>query len=177
MGLVYVTGISGSGKSTVRAELRARGFVAHDVDEDGYKSWYRRDSGTPAREQRAWVDADRPWQRRYWLRVDRAKVVCLAADAKAAGGPVFLCGTGPNDDEIWDLFDVVVNLTIGETVLKHRLGTRTNNDYGKHPEDLADIVGWNSVVAENMRAWGAVIIDAERPLAVVVDDVVRVASG
>jgi dephospho-CoA kinase len=35
MGLIYVTGISGSGKSTVRAELRARGFFAHDVDEDG----------------------------------------------------------------------------------------------------------------------------------------------
>jgi broad-specificity NMP kinase len=175
MGLIYVTGISGAGKSTVRAELRARGFVAHDVDEDGYKSWYRRESGTPAREQRAWADTDRSWQRRYWLKVDRAKVVRLAAEA--TGGPVFLCGTGPNDDEIWDLFEVIVNLTIGETVLKHRLRTRTNNDYGKHPEDLADIVGWNSVVAENMRAWGAVIIDAERPLAVVVDDVVRVASG
>jgi hypothetical protein len=112
-----------------------------------------------------------------WLKVDGAKVVRVAAEARAAGGPVFLCGTGPNDDEIWDLFDVVVNLTIGVTVLKHRLGTRTNNDYGKHPEDLADIVGWNRVVAENMRGWVAVLVDAERPLAVVVDDVVRAAFG
>jgi predicted ATPase len=31
MGLVYVTGISGAGKSTVRAELRARGFLVDDV--------------------------------------------------------------------------------------------------------------------------------------------------
>ena len=177
MSLVHVTGISGAGKSTVRAELSARGFVAHDVDEDGYKSWYRRDSGTRAREQRAWADTDRSWQGRYWLKVDRAKVVRLAAEARAAGGPVFLCGTGPNDDEIWDLFDIVVNLTISDSVLKHRLGTRMNNDYGKHPDDLADIVGWNGVVAENMRGWGAVLIDAERPLADVVDDVVRAASG
>jgi hypothetical protein len=30
------------GKSTVAAELRARSYIAYDVDEDGFESWYRR---------------------------------------------------------------------------------------------------------------------------------------
>ena len=35
MGLVLITGLSGTGKSTLIAELRARGHVAHEAD-DGF---------------------------------------------------------------------------------------------------------------------------------------------
>jgi hypothetical protein len=27
-----------------------------------------------------------------------------------------------------------------------RLTGRTNNDYGKHPDDLKDILGWNETI-------------------------------
>jgi hypothetical protein len=45
MPLFYVTGLSGSGKSAVLRELRARGMEAYGVDEHGYADWVRRDSG------------------------------------------------------------------------------------------------------------------------------------
>ncbi|HET9898538.1 MAG TPA: hypothetical protein VFQ44_26725 [Streptosporangiaceae bacterium] len=35
MSLYYVTGLSGTGKSAVLTELRARGYLARGVDEDG----------------------------------------------------------------------------------------------------------------------------------------------
>ena len=39
MPLFYVTGLSGAGKSAVLTELRARGYRARGVDEDGYADW------------------------------------------------------------------------------------------------------------------------------------------
>jgi dephospho-CoA kinase len=37
MGIIYITGSAGSGKSTVKRELLSRGYEAFDVDEDGFK--------------------------------------------------------------------------------------------------------------------------------------------
>ena len=45
MALYYVTGLSGSGKSSVLRELRARGYHARGVDEDGFADWINRISG------------------------------------------------------------------------------------------------------------------------------------
>ena len=39
MSLIYITGISGSGKSTVLRELAKQGYEAHGVDEEGYADW------------------------------------------------------------------------------------------------------------------------------------------
>jgi AAA domain len=175
MALVYVTGISGAGKSTVCAELTARGHWAHGVDEDGFRSWYDL-AGTLAHDQRAWADADLEWRMRYQLRIERAKVEQLADLARAHGATVFLCGVTPNDDEVWDLFDLVIHLSVGQTTLRHRLETRTINDYGKHPQDLEDILGWNSVADKRMTGFGATLVNAERPLPDVVDEILEVTA-
>jgi hypothetical protein len=37
--LVYVTGISGAGKSAVCHELKRRGYEAHDTDEENNAVW------------------------------------------------------------------------------------------------------------------------------------------
>jgi hypothetical protein len=42
---VHVTGVPGVGKSVVRSELRARGFVAYGTDEDGVGAFYDLDGG------------------------------------------------------------------------------------------------------------------------------------
>jgi hypothetical protein len=42
--LVYITGVPGSGKSTIGNELRARGYSAIDVDDD-IAAWVSRDTG------------------------------------------------------------------------------------------------------------------------------------
>jgi len=45
MGLCFVTGVSGTGKSAVLGELRVRGGLARGVDEDGYADWVSRRTG------------------------------------------------------------------------------------------------------------------------------------
>src|SRR5437660_1029900 len=47
MPLYYITGIAGSGKSTVLSELKRRGYEAYDVDEAGPATakWYNDTTG------------------------------------------------------------------------------------------------------------------------------------
>jgi dephospho-CoA kinase len=40
MALIYITGASGAGKSTVRTELQRRGYPAYDSDEDRLARWF-----------------------------------------------------------------------------------------------------------------------------------------
>lgn len=173
MSLIYVTGISGSGKSTVRSELRARDYEAYDVDEDGFKSWYNTDTGAVSTDQRAWKDTDVEWRRMYQLKIARPKVARLADVALQAVKPTFVCGTTPNDGDVWDLFDRVIHLSVSNETLRQRLAARVNNDYGKHPEELQDILGWNVDAAERNHAHGAILANGERPVEEVVDEILQ----
>lgn len=175
MPLIYITRISGSGKSTIRGELRERGYVAYDVDEDGFKSWYNTSTDSLAADQRLWVDTDVEWRRRYRLKIERSKVSALAECALTATKPTFLCGTTPNDEDIWDLFSAVVHLTVSDSTLRHRLATRVDNNYGKDPQDLRDIMGWNSDSRRRNLGRGAISINAEQPVAQVVHDIIDIA--
>jgi len=68
MPLVYVTGLSGTGKSAVCRELKRRGYEAHDTDEEGNAVWVNRETGevTAAagaadRSRPGWLD-DQEWR-------------------------------------------------------------------------------------------------------------------
>jgi len=174
MPLIYVTGLSGSGKSSIRKALQARGYTAYDNDEGGFKAWYNRQTGEKAKVQPAWKDVDRQLKATYWKKFERSKVQQLAA--RAQDKPIFLCGTSPNDSDVWDLFDRVIHLSVSDRTLRHRLAARTGNDYGKHPEDLKDLLQWNQSQDKLMAGLGATIVDAERPLDQVVDDVLAAAQ-
>ena len=79
MPLVYVTGISGAGKSAVLQELRRRGYEAFGVDEDGYGRWLDGRTGqgrtypveNEALDPHEWY-ADHDWV----LDVDKMAVAC-----------------------------------------------------------------------------------------------------
>lgn len=55
--LIYVTGISGAGKTAVCDASNARGFRAFDADRDGFKSWYDRSIDERAADKRTWSNA------------------------------------------------------------------------------------------------------------------------
>lgn len=172
MSLIYITGNSGAGKSTIRKALEARGYEAYDTD-DGFKSWYNKEKNTLGHDQKRWEDTTIEWRRLYWLKTDRSKVARLADNAKKQPKPTFLCGIGPNDNEIWDLFDTVVHLSLNDEQLKERLAHRKDNDYGKHPDDLKNILSWNKDIDMRNKGYGAIIIDANQSLEQVVNEILE----
>lgn len=174
MPLVYITGIAGAGKSTVRDELLRRGYTAFGGLEDGIAAFYDNATG----ERVAWVPAETrtaEWLARHTWRMPRATIEKLHADAKDK--LVFLCAYAPNDKtELWDLFDTVVALTIDEATLRERLASRTNNDVGKMPLELEKILARRKTATHEYQKFGAVVIDATQPLGKVVDDVLATAG-
>lgn len=139
MTLVWLTGSSGVGKSTVCVLLADRGELAVDADWAGYNDWVDRDSGDVV------VDPPDPvpqgWLDRYGWRIDRTKVRALATRARDT--TAFLCGSVENEIDVWELFDLVVCVVVDNETLRHRLATRTSNSFGKHPEELAAALDHN----------------------------------
>jgi hypothetical protein len=98
----------------------------------------------------------------------RNKVEEIAARAK--NKTIFLCGVASNDAEMFDLFDKMVCLTIDEDTLRQRIRDRTDNDFGKAPDELHNILGWHKSAEEKYQLAGASMIKASKPLKDVVDD-------
>ena len=167
--LVLVTGTSGSGKSAVCVALRDRGHEAHDMDLDGNAAWVHRETG------RHWPagvrpDTDAPdWFVQYEWRAVPAKIAALAEGARER--PVFLCGMTTNGHEVWHLYSLVVFLSIDEATIRHRIASRTTNDFGKTANELDAILVWHDVAEQQHREAGAVVVDATMPLDQVVDAV------
>ena len=171
MGLCLVTGVSGTGKSTVLGELRARGCLARGVDEDGYADWVSRRTGAaeavPRGDPRFDIHA---WYRAHDWVLNARRVGVLSRAAARCGRPVFLCGSAMGEPAVWHRFDRVVALVADVPTIERRLAARAG-DYGKAPEELAAILGWHDGYEERYRRFGAVIVDATRPLPEVTDQV------
>ena len=167
MPLVWVTGVSGSGKSTVCEVLAQRGEVAVDTDWEGYNRWVHRESGEVV------VDPPDPvpagWLDRYGWLISRERVEALAAASRDR--TAYLFGGVENEDEVRDLFDVIVCLVIDDETLKERLATRTSNSFGKHSEELAASLWHNERSEARYRDLGAVVVDGTLPLEEVVEAV------
>ncbi|MER8010356.1 AAA family ATPase [Streptomyces sp. NPDC094149] len=173
MTLVWVTGNSGTGKSTVCEVLRARGYTALDADEDGFCRWIDRSTGEvvvdpPYPVPRGWLD-------RYGWSIVRARVERLVDECRPQ--VAFLCGSAENETDVRDLFDLIVCLVIDEDTLRHRLATRTTNPFGQHPEELAAALMWNPRMQALYESHGAAIIDASKPVPEVADSIIDAGHG
>jgi thymidylate kinase len=173
MGLLFITGISGTGKSAVRAELRERGYEAYGTDEDGFAHWVNKESGAVALNDEAEFRSPEFLADNEW-RVD-PKLVRQLAD-RAMNQLIFLCGAVNNEEEVWNLFGGVILLSVDEATVRHRVATRTTNDFGKSAHELELVLGWQKCFDEDHECDGAMVVDATRPIGVVVDEILRSAD-
>jgi broad-specificity NMP kinase len=170
MPLIYITGIPGTGKSTVRGELLRQGYKALGGAEDDIAAFY--DNQTSQRINR-WVPAierTSAWLSDHTWKITRSTMEGLRK--KAEKELIYICAVTANDeDELWDLFDKVFALTIDEQTLRHRLATRTNNDVGKISNELESILARQKLAKQKYKELGATIIDATQPIKKVVEDI------
>lgn len=163
--LIYITGTSGSGKSTVGKVLKNRGFETYDVDEDGFAAHYNKETGQKVEK----TSHSKAWNDEHAWMISRDMVEGLAK--KPNKSKVFLCGVASNDVEVFDLFDLIIALSVDDETTRQRLGGRADRDFGKSEDELHLVLNWNQYAEREYRSYGATIIDAMRPIDHVVDDV------
>ncbi|MCU1691750.1 MAG: hypothetical protein JWM64_841 [Frankiales bacterium] len=141
---VLITGMSGTGKSSVVAELRRRGYSAFDVDE-GYST--RRRNGV--------------W---HW---DVEAVARLLADR--GDELVFLAGCSEEQGAF--RWDQKVVLTVPEDLLLARLATRASNEFGKDAAERERVLSDRREFEPVLVASADLVLDTRQPLTAVVDAV------
>jgi adenylate kinase family enzyme len=151
---VLVTAMSGTGKSTVLAELARRGFQVVETDDAPWSEWSEADGG-------------------YVWREDLVEELLSRED----GGTLYVSGTVSNQGCFYPRFDAVVLLSAPVDVLLRRIDARTTNDYGKTAEERALILSHVAQVEPLLRATCTHQIDATQPLDDVVAQLVEIARG
>jgi gluconate kinase len=159
---ILVTGISGTGKSAVLAELGRRGYHVVDTDDPGW------------REYRAHPDPPDELPRGEWLWVEDRMTRMLDSDD---GRSLFVEGCSANQSTFYDRFDAVVLLSAPSEVILDRVERRVSNDYGKSPLERAMILDDLANIEPLLRASCTHELDASRPLDDVVADLIAIASG
>ena len=161
---VLLTGMSGTGKSTVINELAGRGYKAVDTDDHGLSEWV----AVPLDEPTGLA----PGQDWVW-REDRIQELLSTDDVDV----LFLSGCSPNQGNFYPQFDHIVLLTAPPAVLVERLATRTTNPYGKHPDEVARVLALQQTVEPLLRGGAGVEVDTSAPLDQVVATVLRLVQS
>ena len=132
MARVLVTGMSGTGKTTLLDELRRRGHITVDTDYDG------------------WELPDRTWDERRMQQL------------LESNPDVVVSGTVDNQVRFYDRFEHVVLLSVPLDVLIERVRSRTNNPYGKTSEQQAEIARYLDTVEPRLRRGANLELDGQR---------------
>jgi hypothetical protein len=154
-----VEGLSGAGKSSVYEELIRRGYKAVSTD----RAWkYYADPDTGLR------GGPRHSDNSMW---DEERAVSELESPEPE--VLFVCGSSRNRDRFLPYFTKIFNLRIDEDTMRRRLQERTNNDFGKQPEEAELMLRLNR---SDEKPAGAIDIDATQPLHLVVDELLRLAN-
>jgi hypothetical protein len=146
--------MSGTGKSTVLAELRRRGFEVVETDEPEWMEWSNEEGG-------------------YVWREDRVAELL----ARERDGPLFVSGTVSNQGRFYPDFDAVVLLSAPLEVLLGRIENRTTNDFGKTPGERERIIDDFAAFEHRLRATCTHELDATQPIESIVAELIRIGDG
>lgn len=144
---ILITGMSGTGKTSVIEELSRRGFTAIDTDSDEWCEWtvgqVIGDSGGETSEP-DWV-----WRENRML-----DLLSMPREQ-----PLFVSGCKTNQGKFYDRFDHVVLLSAPLEVMLERIESRTNNPYGKSAEERDHILQHVRFVEPLLRRRATVELD------------------
>jgi broad-specificity NMP kinase len=158
---MLITGMSGTGKSTLMEELGARGHHAVDLD------------GAEWSEYRATAAPDlAPGDSEWVWREDRVRELLDNANREA----LFVSGCASNMVQFYPRFDHIVLLSAPIEVMLERLASRTNNSYGKRPEEIEAVRFNHRTVEPLLRRVATAELDSRATVGELADRVLLLAG-
>lgn len=153
--------MSGTGKSTAIRELAARGYKAVDADEPGWSELVNV-PGDPG------ASASEPGQDWTW-REDRIQELLSTEDADV----LFISGCATNQGKFYPQFDHIILLSAPVPLMIERLATRTTNAYGRHPDELAQVLHFTRTIEPRLRRGASLEVDTSAAIEQVIEAILR----
>ena len=157
MAKVLITGMSGTGKSSVLQILAGRGHHVVDTDGDAWSEWVIQPDGSSD-----WI-----WNE---------EAIAALFDGHA-DGTLFVAGCRSNQGVFYPRFDEVVLLSAPAEVLLARIDARTTNPYGKSAQERILVLRHLAEVEPQLRATASAEVDATAPLDAVADQLEALAGA
>lgn len=155
---ILITGIAGSGKSSVSRELNKLGYKAYDLEGlGGMFKMIRKDTGEDFKD---YDNADME-------KVKNAKWICdknrlKELLKKQKKDVVFYCGIASNHDELAPLFSKVFLLKANPDTIRKRLSNREGtDDMGGTAESREWVLSWKDWWETKQIEKGAVVVEAD----------------
>lgn len=167
--IYYITGISGTGKTTIAKELNRRGIFAIDQDskEYGLCSWKNNKTMEDSRFEygigKEFLEAND-----WYCNIEKLKQIL-----NSNKNITFVCGVSANQDKYLDLFDKIFLLRCSPLVLVKRIDSREDHQFGKHSSEKEHILNWYEEFEERLINKGAIAINNNNPINIGADEILK----
>jgi gluconate kinase len=169
MSLYLLTGVAGSGKTTIMNELRRIGYETHDADEEEIAADYNKQTGERVRRPDDPHDRTTAWYAKYEWRMSEAVVKHLRLGARRK--PVFVAGIAYNFLDIIPYFDSIFCLTADWPTLHKRLKMRSKVSFGQNDLERESVRTSFKEFERLNTEHGSILIDATQPISVTVKQI------
>ena len=168
---IYITGVSGTGKSAIAKELKKRGLFAFDIEEiEGMCYWIDRKT----QEQVADYNPTTDWLETHDWICDIKKLKELLETDKDT---IIITGITGNQDDYLKLFDKIFLLQSTEETFVNRMALRhlkpAENSYGQHPAERDFAIRNYKNFEDKMLALGTIPINSEYSISEVANEILK----
>lgn len=167
--IYYITGASGTGKSTISKELNKRGILSIDQDskEYGLCSWKNNKTMENASFEYG-IGKEFLETNDWYCDIEKLKQILSENE-----NIIFVCGVTANQNEYLNLFDKVFLLKCKTEELIKRIDKREDHQFGKHLSEKEHILSYCDEFEKNLINKGAVVINSDDPVSIVVEEILK----
>ena len=167
---ILITGVSGTGKSTICNELNKINYISYDIENEnlGLCHMIRKDTKKISKDYDE-HNLESIKQHDWVCDIDKLNKLM----SKNPKGIIFYCGTTSNLDDIIPMFDKIFLLKVDNEVLRKRLSKRTSNEFARTADIQEWVFSWKDWWEEHMIKKGAIVINANKNLKETINDIIK----